>query len=80
MNESPEELNHEEVRTLAGVRRVAVIRSIFSGTSSTHSAPAKADLWRNYNQAVAQRLGEQIKLYANRQAQLEAAPLQQNHY
>jgi hypothetical protein len=36
-----------------------------------------ADLWKNYNQAVAQRLGEQIKLYANRQAQLEAAPLQQ---
>lgn len=38
---------------------------------------ACADMWRNYNQAVAQRLGEQIKLYANRQAQLEAAPLQQ---
>jgi hypothetical protein len=38
---------------------------------------ACADLWRNYNQAVAQRLGEQIKIYANRQAQLEAAPLQQ---
>jgi hypothetical protein len=38
---------------------------------------ACADLWRNYNHAVAQRLGEQIKLYANRQAQLEAAPLQQ---
>jgi hypothetical protein len=38
---------------------------------------ACADLWRNYNQAVAQRLGEQIKTYANRQAQLEAAPLQQ---
>src|SRR5271154_4645786 len=38
---------------------------------------ACADLWKNYNQAVAQRLGEQIKIYANRQAQLEAAPLQQ---
>lgn len=38
---------------------------------------ACADMWRNYNQAVAQRLSEQIKLYANRQAQLEAAPLQQ---
>jgi hypothetical protein len=38
---------------------------------------ACADLWRSYNQAVAQRLGEQIKNYANRQAQLEAAPLQQ---
>lgn len=38
---------------------------------------ACADLWRNYNQAIAQRLGEQIKIYANRQAQLEAAPLQQ---
>jgi hypothetical protein len=38
---------------------------------------ACADMWRNYNQAVAQRLGEQIKLYANRQTQLEAAPLQQ---
>ena len=38
---------------------------------------ACADLWRNYNQAAAQRLGEQIKIYANRQAQLEAAPLQQ---
>jgi predicted extracellular nuclease len=36
-----------------------------------------ADLWRNYNQAVAQRLGEQIKIYANRQAQLQTAPLQQ---
>jgi hypothetical protein len=36
-----------------------------------------ADLWKNYNQAVAQRLGEQIKLYANRQAQLASAPLQQ---
>jgi hypothetical protein len=38
---------------------------------------ACADLWRNYNQAVAQRLGEQIKIYANRQAQLASAPLQQ---
>jgi hypothetical protein len=38
---------------------------------------ACADLWRNYNQAVGQRLTEQIKIYANRQAQLEAAPLQQ---
>jgi hypothetical protein len=38
---------------------------------------ACADLWRNYNQAVAQRLGQQIKAYADRQAQLEAAPLQQ---
>lgn len=38
---------------------------------------ACADLWRSYNQAVAQRLAEQIKLYANRQAQLQAAPLQQ---
>jgi len=42
---------------------------------------ACADLWRNYNQAVAQRLGEQIKLYANRQSQLASAqataPLQQ---
>jgi predicted extracellular nuclease len=38
---------------------------------------ACADLWKNYNQAVAQRLGEQIKLYANRQAELAAAPLQQ---
>jgi len=42
---------------------------------------ACADLWRNYNQAVAQRLGEQIKLYANRQAELAStqatAPLQQ---
>lgn len=37
---------------------------------------ACADLWRSYNQAVAQRVGEQKK-YANRQAQLEAAPLQQ---
>ena len=36
-----------------------------------------ADLWRNYNQAVAQRLGEQIKIYADRQAQLASAPLQQ---
>jgi hypothetical protein len=38
---------------------------------------ACADLWKNYNQAVAQRLGEQIKIYASRQAQLAAAPLQQ---
>jgi hypothetical protein len=38
---------------------------------------ACSDLWRNYNQAVAQRLGEQIKNYANRQAQLAAAPLEQ---
>jgi hypothetical protein len=38
---------------------------------------ACADLWRTYNQAVAQRLGEQIKIYANRQAQLASAPLQQ---
>jgi hypothetical protein len=38
---------------------------------------ACADLWRNYNQAVAQRLGEQIKNYANRQAQLAAGPLEQ---
>ncbi|MGA8507042.1 MAG: hypothetical protein WB762_15675 [Candidatus Sulfotelmatobacter sp.] len=38
---------------------------------------ACADLWRNYNQAVAQRLGEKIKNYADRQAELEAAPLQQ---
>jgi hypothetical protein len=38
---------------------------------------ACADLWKNYNQAVAQRLGEQIKMYANRQAQLASAPLQQ---
>jgi hypothetical protein len=38
---------------------------------------ACADLWGRYNQAVAQRLGEQVKLYANRQAQLESAPLQQ---
>jgi hypothetical protein len=38
---------------------------------------ACADLWKNYNQAATQRLGEQINLYANRQAQLEAAPLQQ---
>jgi hypothetical protein len=36
-----------------------------------------AELWKNYNQAVAQRLGEQIKIYANRQAQLASAPLQQ---
>jgi hypothetical protein len=36
-----------------------------------------AELWRNYNQAVAQRLGEQIKIYADRQAQLASAPLQQ---
>lgn len=36
-----------------------------------------ADLWRNYNQAVAQRLGDQIKIYANRQAELASAPLQQ---
>ena len=38
---------------------------------------ACADMWKNYNQAVAQRLGEQIKIYATRQAQLAAAPLQQ---
>ncbi len=38
---------------------------------------ACADLWRNYNQAVAQRLGEQIKIYAKRQAELASAPLQQ---
>jgi hypothetical protein len=38
---------------------------------------ACADLWKNYNQAVAQRVGEQIKIYANRQAQLASAPLQQ---
>lgn len=38
---------------------------------------ACSDLWRNYNQAVTQRLGEQIKNYANRQAQLAAAPLEQ---
>lgn len=42
---------------------------------------ACADLWRNYNQAVAQRLAEQIKMYANRQSQLASAqataPLQQ---
>ena len=42
---------------------------------------ACADLWRSYNQAVAQRLAEQIKMYANRQSQLATeqatAPLQQ---
>lgn len=38
---------------------------------------ACADLWRNYNQALAQRVGQQIKAYADRQAQMEAAPLQQ---
>jgi hypothetical protein len=42
---------------------------------------ACADLWRAYNQAVTQRLGEQIKIYAARQAQLAStqatAPLQQ---
>jgi hypothetical protein len=37
---------------------------------------ACADLGRSYNQAGAQRVGEQKK-YANRQAQMEAAPLQQ---
>jgi hypothetical protein len=34
---------------------------------------ACADLWRNYNQAVAQRVGEQIKLYVNRQSQLASS-------
>jgi hypothetical protein len=38
---------------------------------------ACADLWRNYNQAVATRVGEQIKIYAKRQAELASAPLQQ---
>jgi hypothetical protein len=38
---------------------------------------ACADLWRNYNQAVALRVEEQIKIYGTRQAQLAAAPLQQ---
>jgi hypothetical protein len=42
---------------------------------------ACADLWRNYNQAVARRLGEQIKMYVNRQSELAStqatAPLQQ---
>ena len=35
---------------------------------------ACADMWRNYNQAVAQRLGEQIKLYANRQLNWKPLP------
>jgi multidrug efflux pump subunit AcrA (membrane-fusion protein) len=43
---------------------------------------ACADLWRNYNQALGQRLGEQIKIYVNRQAELAStqavAPLQQH--
>jgi len=43
---------------------------------------ACADLWRNYNQAMGQRLGEQIKIYVNRQTQLAStqatAPLQQH--
>jgi len=43
---------------------------------------ACADLWRNYNQAVAQRLAEEIKMYANRQAELASSqattPLQQH--
>lgn len=40
-----------------------------------------ADLWRNYNQAVAQRQQEELQLYVNRQKQLASeaatAPLQQ---
>src|SRR6266436_2097115 len=40
-----------------------------------------ADLWRNYNQAVARRQQEEIQLYVNRQKELASqaatAPLQQ---
>src|SRR6267378_4142790 len=40
-----------------------------------------ADLWRNYNQAVARRQSEEIQLYVNRQKELASqaatAPLQQ---
>src|SRR5258708_28645979 len=40
-----------------------------------------ADLWRNYNQAVARRQKEEIQLYVNRQKELASeaatAPLQQ---
>lgn len=40
-----------------------------------------ADLWRNYNQAVAQRQQEELQLYVNRQKQLASeaatAPLQE---
>ncbi len=40
-----------------------------------------ADLWRNYNQALAQRTREQIQLYVDRQKELASeqatAPLQQ---
>lgn len=43
---------------------------------------ACADMWRNYNQALGQRLGEQIKIYVNRQTELAStqaiAPLQQH--
>jgi hypothetical protein len=43
---------------------------------------ACADLWRNYNQALGQRLGEHIKIYVNRQTELAStqaiAPLQQH--